>query len=181
MQNLKAIQNRIHDLLTELKSLETEVVNFVESASKDPLTKLFRRESFLEQYQSLSNTHSSLCLLVLDVDHFKKVNDRLGHAGGDRVLQAVAEIIGRTPGAISGRFGGEEFLVAIPGELGFATARAETLRKEISTLSGDLACTISIGVAQMKPMENFTTLFERADQALYAAKNGGRNQVKQAA
>lgn len=177
MNNLKAIQSRIHDLLTELKTLETEVVSLVESSSLDPLTSLYRRDAFLERFMSLSNSHTPLCLMVLDIDHFKKVNDRLGHSGGDRVLKAVAEIVAKTSGALCGRFGGEEFMVAIPGEMGFATARAESLRKEIASLAGDLACTTSIGVAEMKPTEDFTTLFERADQALYAAKNQGRNRV----
>lgn len=181
MKNLETIRNQIHGLLTELKSLEAQVVELVESTSRDPLTSLYRRDAFLERYHTLSDSRTPLCLLVLDIDHFKKVNDTRGHAGGDRVLKAVAEIIAKVPGSLSGRFGGEEFLVAIPGELGFATARAENIRNEVAALVGDLSCTISIGVAQMKPTDDFTTLFERADHALYAAKNGGRNQTRQAA
>lgn len=183
MKKLEAIRNRIHGLLNELESLEKEVVDLTEASCRDPLTSLYRREAFLERFESLSNsTHSPVCLMVLDIDHFKKINDTQGHAGGDEVLKAVAAKIAalclKAGGLLAGRFGGEEFLVAFPGELSFAQKWAENLRESIASLSGNLHCTASIGLAQGKNGESFHPLFERADQALYAAKNGGRNQTR---
>ena len=130
---------------------------------------------------------ANCCLLVLDVDHFKQVNDSFGHLTGDLVLKGMAD---RIQGAINdndllGRFGGEEFLV-LTAEASLSRARvmAERIRSAIADESFDigngntLEVTISIGLSDGRMGEAPETIIERADRALYAAKNGGRNRVE---
>lgn len=125
-------------------------------------------------------------LLMIDVDHFKQVNDTFGHAAGDEVLRFMGRMLCgqlRTPD-IAARFGGEEFLVCLP-RTGAAGARvtAERLRaaveqSRIEAAPHSLSITISIGAAEWAPgLENFPKLLEQADGALYRAKRGGRNRV----
>jgi len=174
MKQLNAIKDRIQELLAEVESLENAI-------SRDPLTGLYRREVFLDRLQLLTQTRPDVCLMVLDIDFFKRINDSLGHAGGDEVLKAVAAKLLQNEGILAGRFGGEEFLVATAGALPFAQRFAEKLRTSISELTGALHCTVSIGVAQMKGGESLDELFARADKALYVAKHEGRNQTQIAA
>jgi diguanylate cyclase (GGDEF)-like protein len=125
--------------------------------------------------------------LMIDIDHFKQVNDRLGHAAGDHTLRTVAQHLRqhlRTTDVVA-RWGGEEFLVLLP-----ATSRAEachladklceSVRSQPIPWGGeDLSCTVSIGVAQWRPAgDTADALLARADQALYCAKHEGRNQVR---
>ena len=124
---------------------------------------------------------------MVDIDHFKQVNDRLGHAAGDHTLRTVAQHLRqhlRTTDVVA-RWGGEEFLVLLP-----ATSRAEAChladklcesvrRLPIPWGGEDLSCTVSIGVAQWRPAgDTADALLARADQALYCAKHEGRNQVR---
>ncbi|HPU54388.1 MAG TPA: GGDEF domain-containing protein, partial [Burkholderiaceae bacterium] len=131
-------------------------------------------------------------LLMVDIDHFKKVNDTCGHLFGDRVLQGVARAIAATVKGrdIAARFGGEEFSVLLPGtdSVG-AVCVAEQIREAVSGIRIRRAqseqtiasVTVSVGVAQRTPGEAFDAWFDRADKALYKAKNNGRNRVERAA
>jgi diguanylate cyclase (GGDEF)-like protein len=120
---------------------------------------------------------------MLDADHFKAINDRYGHAGGDRVLAALAHGIGARlrPGDVLGRVGGEEFLVLLPHtDLATATALAEALRAHVASQPHGLAqaVTVSIGVAVRDAADgDADALIRRADRALYEAKRTGRNRV----
>ena len=127
-----------------------------------------------------------LCVLLLDVDHFKKVNDQLGHHVGDRVLTAVAQCIEEQLRSLDrvGRNGGEEFLVLLPDTLlNEAVEVAERIRLavarlEIEGVPADHPIHISIGCAQYKPEDdNLGELVRRADEAMYEAKLAGRNRV----
>jgi len=124
-------------------------------------------------------------LLMLDIDHFKAINDRHGHPAGDEVIRAVAEILGRTLRAsdLSGRYGGEEFGVVLPDTDGPGAATiAERIRRRIESATmgkeAILQCTVSIGIAQARPdSEDAGDWIGRADRALYEAKRQGRNRV----
>lgn len=156
-------------------------------AHTDPLTGIANRRYFMEQLR-LSIDHAQtrnrqLSLLMMDLDHFKTINDRFGHAGGDAVLIAVAALlVSQVRSAdLSGRFGGEEFILYMQdAPLPAATDAAERLREKISTLRpyGE-ECRIftSIGVTELAPDDTAESLIQRADQLLYRAKSEGRNCV----
>jgi two-component system, cell cycle response regulator len=158
-------------------------------ASIDSLTGLRNRRSFSEQlnveYARASRYGTILSFLLLDIDHFKAVNDRHGHPGGDAVLAAVGELLRgclRTPD-LSARWGGEEFVVALPstGPEG-ATVVAERVREAIQGFTirhagATIPVTASIGVATLRAGESLDALIDRADRAMYDAKSAGRNRV----
>ena len=162
-------------------------------ASTDPLTKLLNRRFFFEKFekevrrlQRAANHGGSGAFLMMDIDHFKSVNDTHGHSVGDDVLVAVSECL-RTMTRehdIVGRFGGEEFAVFCPDiDVKAAKKLCERLRKRISELSfngsgGSFSVTSSFGIAMLPAHANESqTLVQAADAALYEAKRGGRNRV----
>ncbi|MDZ7749399.1 MAG: diguanylate cyclase [Halofilum sp. (in: g-proteobacteria)] len=158
-------------------------------ARHDALTALFNRQytqKLLGQEIERCERHgAALSVLVIDIDHFKRVNDDHGHACGDTILQHVAQMIRdriRTNDFV-GRWGGEEFLVVLPHTtIDGATEAAESLRTQVEQLETDDSppVTISVGVAEREAGETAESLFEAADMALYAAKDQGRNRVLQA-
>jgi len=163
-------------------------------ASTDPLTGLLNRRRFLElavaEHLRAGRHQRPLSLVLIDLDHFKRVNDQHGHRMGDAVLRTAAAILS---GAIRGsdlaaRFGGEELVLLLPEtDLNGAAGMAERLRQgfaaAITSLDGtDVRVTASLGVAAWRgPGESLDTLIHRADQALYAAKHAGRDKVMVAA
>ncbi|MEW9571053.1 GGDEF domain-containing protein [Rhodanobacter sp. Si-c] len=159
-------------------------------ARTDPLTGVNNRLALIETIGRLLDAAGSsgrpLGVLMLDVDHFKAVNDRFGHGGGDRVLLSLVERIQRalSHGDVIGRVGGEEFVVLSPGnDLCRTRALGERIRTEVEraqlVFDGHvLGMTVSVGVTEAAPGENdVTALLQRADAALYAAKHAGRNRV----
>src|SRR5436190_1724431 len=158
-------------------------------AVQDGLTGLWTKRHFLTQAQTLmaaaGRYGDPLTLIMVDVDHFKKVNDTHGHVTGDRVLQGVAEILKKkVRGGSAYRYGGEEMAVLLPkADLAGAVQVAERLRAgiEVHKIAG-VKVTASFGVAQYEPgLADPPAFVEKADQALYKAKEGGRNRVVQAA
>ena len=156
-------------------------------ALTDELTKLPNRRAlaqrFLQEMQRARRHRKAIAFLMIDLDHFKLVNDTYGHLNGDAVLAELASIIstGARESDVCARYGGEEFAMILhettePG----ARTLAERIRAKVAAASfpGGLKLTISIGVAATDEPALFTTLIERADQALYAAKQSGRNQVR---
>jgi diguanylate cyclase (GGDEF)-like protein len=158
-----------------------------ENALTDELTKLPNRRAlaqrFLQEMQRARRHRKAIAFLMIDLDHFKQVNDTYGHLNGDAVLSELASIIstGARESDVCARYGGEEFAMILheTTEAGARTL-AERIRNKIAaaTFPGGLKLTISIGVAATDEPALFTTLIERADQALYAAKQSGRNQVR---
>lgn len=158
----------------------------VELASRDPLTGVGNRtimNSSLQREIGLANRQQlPLSVLVVDIDHFKRFNDTHGHAFGDDVLVAVAQGIATTirHSDLLFRFGGEEFVVLAShtGAEG-AMLLAERIRANIAALNTirgrDVAVTVSVGAASLQDRDTPDSLFERADAALYAAKDAGRN------
>jgi diguanylate cyclase (GGDEF)-like protein len=158
-----------------------------ENALTDDLTKLPNRRAlaqrFLEEMQRARRHHNAISFLMVDLDHFKQVNDTYGHLNGDAVLAELALILitSARESDVCARYGGEEFALILheTTEAGARTL-AERVRAKVAaaTFPGGLKLTISIGVAATDEPALFTQLIDRADQALYAAKQGGRNQVR---
>jgi diguanylate cyclase (GGDEF)-like protein len=158
-----------------------------ENALTDELTNLPNRralaQSFLKEMQRARRHHKSIAFMMIDLDHFKQVNDSYGHLNGDAVLAELASILrtGARESDVCARYGGEEFgLILTETTEAGARTLAERIRSKIeaATFPGGLKLTISIGVAATDEPALFTTLIEHADHALYAAKQGGRNQVR---
>lgn len=160
-----------------------------ELARIDPLTGLFNRRAFIEQGgQALATAQRSdrpLSLVIIDIDHFKSINDRFGHAVGDQAIQAVARLLQDTcrRGDVVARWGGEEFILLLPEtNRSQATFLAERLRQKIEETplrTGDTAITLtaSMGVAARDRHPSLDTLVSEADSQLYRAKECGRNRV----
>src|SRR6185312_12323338 len=147
-------------------------------------------EKLFEEYAAAARQgHTEMCLLMIDIDHFKNFNDEFGHLLGDEVLKIVARTLteilkGRD---VVARFGGEEFVAILPETpiegamkvadiIRGAIAGRELKRKDTGTSFGSI--TVSIGVARYRPEEDtLPTLIQRADTALYTSKHGGRNRV----
>lgn len=185
-QLFAASVKRITDLRKRLAKVE-------EDATRDPLTGLANRRLFDSALQRAAlrsgAEQTPMCLLFIDIDHFKKFNDTYGHPVGDHVLRLFAMVLkesikGRDTAA---RYGGEEFAIILPGaSLNGAVSVAEQIRKVLEQRPimnratgkrlGVVTC--SIGVAQYRPGEPVGDLIERADQAVYRAKNDGRNCVR---
>jgi diguanylate cyclase (GGDEF)-like protein len=159
---------------------------------RDPLTGLYMRTYMDDRLPELVTTARGtghfLCCLFLDIDHFKKVNDRFGHQVGDEVLRQAAHIVVQACRQEDQwvRYGGEEFLAFMPGtdeETAWAAAerlRVAFLAYDWSRTHPDLRVTISLGLARLRPSEPLESWIGRADQALYLAKRLGRNRVERA-
>jgi diguanylate cyclase (GGDEF)-like protein/PAS domain S-box-containing protein len=177
--------------LTEQKRMEAELLRL---ATTDFLTGLPNRRRFLEQLDlELARLRRGLApsaaLLMLDLDHFKKVNDRYGHPAGDSVLQHFSALLRESLRRVdtAGRLGGEEFAVVLAGSsMESACLYAERLRDQVATTSfrsdhGPLTVTVSIGVTILSDLDaSVAVALARADLALYRAKSAGRNRVETA-
>ena len=177
--------------LTISKAEQAKSIEIIkEMAIKDVLTGLYNRRHVLELLDHEKNRTSRgggiFCLAILDIDHFKNVNDTYGHKTGDAVLQAVAVKIKTTirNTEYCARYGGEEFLIVLTQtNIEGALVGAEQVRANIETISfpdigSDFKITVSIGLSEYKMRENVDDVIARADEALYRAKNGGRNRVE---
>ncbi|NLW50388.1 MAG: GGDEF domain-containing protein [Candidatus Brocadiaceae bacterium] len=171
-------------------SLAVKAKHLHTRAVVDGLTSLFSRSHFDAQMQAAielaARTHEPFSLIVIDIDHFKKINDTHGHATGDVVLMRVADrvraVLRKYDSAY--RYGGEELAVLLPRtRLSQAAATAERLRATIEArrfrgAAGSLVpATVSLGVAQYEPSDDADSVFARADECLYRAKESGRNRV----
>ncbi len=150
----------------------------------DGFTGLLNRSAIEDEIDSrFARGVKPLSLIMIDVDHFKQVNDLHGHAAGDAVLQSAARLLQNSLQLtdVAGRWGGDEFMVLLSCEIVEATVFAKKLVKEMRDIDCDgVRATLSIGVGEARENEDASTLYRRVDHALYAAKNLGRNQVVQA-
>jgi diguanylate cyclase len=187
----KQFQQQINSANEELAQLRQQLQAAQEQAYRDTLTQLYNRLAFNEQLEQLISNPTvaqSTCLVLADIDHFKSFNDNYGHLIGDRVLQKMGEIISDhcPDNCIGARYGGEEFAVIVTNSnMEQAAEIAETLRQRLRQLrvkvkSSDKVLnniSASFGVAQYLPQESINSLIDRADKALYAAKDQGRDCV----
>jgi diguanylate cyclase (GGDEF)-like protein len=187
-REIRALENLLAALIYPLRNT-LEYQRVLHLALFDPLTGANNRATMdmalRREVELARRKQSSLALIMLDIDYFKKVNDTYGHSAGDLCLQAVA---GCVQDSIRGsdllfRCGGEEFLILLSQtEIEGASQLAERIRQHVADLSlnaiGDHKLTVSLGVTQITPEDSVQSLYERCDSALYAAKNGGRNRVE---
>ena len=156
------------------------------AATKDPLTGLANRRSFFQEAARLMQTSNRpVALLMIDLDHFKSINDQFGHTVGDDVLRIFAKTASANlrPSDLVGRLGGEEFAVLLPAaSQESAWLVAERLRSAFAAAAASVSglsiqATASVGLSILDPGQDMSTLLDLADQALYRAKAGGRNRV----
>jgi diguanylate cyclase (GGDEF)-like protein len=184
------LRARSRELEREKQDLERRAAELDRRVNEDALTRL-RSRHYLETalprlYAETAAQGLSLAVVVLDIDHFKQVNDGFGHAVGDAVLVQVAELLtqGRRTGDLVGRLGGEEFLLAFPGvDEQTAVEVCERLRQSIElhhwgALRSGLRVTVSLGVCARSDESDVEELVERADARMYRAKRAGRNRVE---
>lgn len=182
------LMGRVQRLYRVLHHAKRKIKNIQEDAQRDALTGCFNRRYVLavleEQKQLADESGIPLCLAVIDIDHFKQINDTLGHLGGDQVLRDFGRLAlqNMRSGEVFGRYGGEEFLLICPAtSLLPALNLSERIRSQIEAHPWDSrlphGVTVSVGVTQYVLGESVLEFFSRADTAMYLAKEGGRNQV----
>ncbi|TGG93231.1 diguanylate cyclase [Natronospirillum operosum] len=173
------------------RELEQAMHRLEDLATRDPLTQLPNRRSVMEQMDleqarlQTPEVGNRLCLCMVDVDHFKAINDNHGHHAGDAVLCWLARLLDEKveDQHFIGRFGGEEFLLLLPGySLHAARELIDQLRRVVAeaqppTLPAGQRITLSAGVAECRPEDDIEHILQRADEALYVAKHRGRNRV----
>ncbi|MBI2592703.1 MAG: GGDEF domain-containing protein [Candidatus Colwellbacteria bacterium] len=187
----------------EVQGLKKELSRLKGLVYKDPLTGVYNRRGFLEEAGKMFKTayetaHHKIMrkkffvrdfsVIFADIDNFKKLNDKYGHNAGDAALKALAEVFVKhlRDNDIVGRFGGEEFVVALVGASGNdAELVAENLREKVERMSvafrgKKIYLTASFGVAGMKKESTLDNLVKRADKAMYQAKKAGKNRVVRA-
>lgn len=189
----QALAQQIMDSRSEILKLQNELVRVRDEVLMDPLTRVFNRRGFDQQLASLlaqpTGPGTEHCLVMLDIDHFKKVNDTHGHVMGDRVIQALGEVLRACvtdkTHAVA-RYGGEEFAILLPNcTLQQGLDLAETVRQRTRAMkirdrkTQEVVLTVSIsgGVATLRPSDDASALVARADGALYQAKQTGRDRV----
>jgi diguanylate cyclase len=183
----KAAARNLADTSRKTQELQNELAEARHLASTDPLTGLANRRQLDETLRDMLAAQKPISLLMVDIDHFKTVNDQHGHLTGDEVLRKLGGLLTELAGegVLPARFGGEEFAVLMPGgALRDAMSFAERIRAQISQSSmvigqtgHSLSVTASLGVALASPGELPARLIERADAALYEAKRSGRNRI----
>jgi diguanylate cyclase (GGDEF)-like protein len=181
------------ELAKRIRALSEQLAEARREGQLDALTKLNNRkafDAFVDRVGDLSGVfHQPVTLLMVDVDHFKKVNDTFGHPTGDEVLRGIADVLARTflrKSDFVARYGGEEFaIVLVDTPLTGARTITERFRTALKTLCFQrggrvFGVAVSIGLAEIKPGEPVAVWIERADRALYSAKQQGRNRVVEA-
>jgi len=179
------------DKWTQLQQARADKKELERLANFDSLTGLYNRQAILGKLHDLikraERYKEDFSLSMLDIDHFKRVNDRYGHLTGDEVLERTATLIRRNirDTDVAGRYGGEEFIILLPqADLSSAMVVAERIRSiiedaEMKDSTGDVfAVTVSQGLTGWERDEDAASLISRADAALYEAKEKGRNQVQ---
>lgn len=187
-KKLRNANSRLQTQLIEIGVLQSQLR---EQAIRDPLTDLFNRryleETLDRELARAGRENYSVCVMMIDIDHFKQVNDTYGHEAGDAVLKSMAEVLAQQSrrGDFACRFGGEEFVIVMPNiKMDIAYKRAETLRATLNALHVPygrytLTATFSIGLASYPVHgESRVSLLRAVDRAMYAAKEAGRDHIR---
>ena len=187
-QSTSFFRNQLTDAEKEIAELKQHLEKSRAEAYHDALTGILNRRAFDEELRHLLEQGNPFCLIILDVDRFKKINDEFGHLFGDQVLKAIARRVedGCKPPYQGFRIGGEEIAVLLPGTT-MAVARqfAESLRRAVEKLivmdrkTGQRfnSVTASFGVTAYQSGDGYAEIMRRADDQLYHAKDLGRNRV----
>jgi len=186
------LSSQLDQSKSDVRRLTEELHQIREDALTDALSGLLNRRGFDRELRRLAPKEGAqdraLTMIMLDIDHFKKVNDTYGHPLGDRVIAAVGQSIRDCLGdvGVAARYGGEEFAVLLPSQpIEIAESVAQSIRQRVEQgrirrRQGEEpvgGVTVSAGVAAWHPDEDLASLIERADRALYASKRAGRNRV----
>ncbi len=199
LKGIRQLLSHLHGEVSALESSYSEILLVLRRLENvcdiDDLSGLLRRRPFFQKWEALleecEKLNENCGVLLIDIDHFKKVNDTHGHPTGDAVIKKVSELLKQfeSPHCVVGRYGGEEFAVAIRGTDPQILATAEMIRRGAERLHGPVegapsanvewTCTVSAGMASSrKDGYDAEKLLKAADEALYAAKVKGRNQVR---
>ena len=187
---IKALKSHTRELEQESESLREAVHQTRELALRDGLTGLYNRRAYedrlAEEFARWTRHGSPLSVVVWDLDHFKRINDQFGHPAGDKVLRVLGRILreGLRASDFSARYGGEEFVSLLP-ETGAeaALSLADKIRETVGGSDfkgggGHVSVTLSAGITQASEADSPEVLIKRADQALYQAKQEGRNRCR---
>jgi diguanylate cyclase (GGDEF)-like protein len=194
-EQVRELEGRVAQLQHENIELIMKNRVLAEVSARDSLTGLYNRWYVMEKIESEMNRSlrhgSPVALLMLDIDHFKRVNDSFGHAAGDSVLKSFGQVLRESCRVydVAGRYGGEEFCIVLPEtRIGNTTTVAERIQQRLAESrfdvgGGRVAITASMGIAGMDSVadEGIVTsaaLIDRADRALYSAKHRGRNRIE---
>lgn len=192
LSTTQSVSHRLESTQAQLTEMKTELSILREAASTDHLTGLPNRRYLENKLSTLLTMPGSLCFAIIDLDHFKTVNDNWGHAVGDNILRGIGQILHQnTKGKdFAARIGGEEFALVLPDTpLSGARQLCETIRTTFAEIlwvsqANDQeigSFTLSCGVTERMASDTRQSIFERADGLLYQAKNAGRDQVAYAA
>lgn len=191
-ENGHTLKQMLDETKNEVELLREELEKTKREATTDPLTGLKNRRAFensiQEKIQHVKEKDNNLCLVMVDIDHFKQVNDKYGHVFGDKVLKSVASVLMENLKGkdMIARIGGEEFAIMLPEtKLKFAEIVAENLRYAVQVSrikksdTGEILdkVTVSMGIAVYHMGESIEQFIDRADKALYESKNTGRNKI----
>ncbi|HEY7987221.1 MAG TPA: GGDEF domain-containing protein [Methylophilaceae bacterium] len=187
--DMKDMQAKADEAHTKVRELTLEIGQLSDLAHEDYLTGTLNRrgmdEAFEREFNRAERAAKPISVAILDVDHFKKLNDTMGHDGGDAALKHLAQVTREAlrPSDVLARYGGEEFVIILPETsmdegIEVMTRVQRDLTKKIFMHDNQKALiTFSAGVAQRQPMELQDAIVKRADEAMYRAKNAGRNRV----
>lgn len=188
LERVRIAEEKLETTTREADELRQKLEEARDNARRDPLTQLPNRRAFEEAFAAQEAAGGKMCIAVCDIDHFKSVNDRFGHAVGDRVLRVIADALSQCcRGHLVTRYGGEEFAILFTDvSLDKASAVLEHARGTVQAKRYKLRdndaplgeITFSAGLTPVETGEMHQTAFHRADRLLYLAKNEGRNQVK---
>jgi diguanylate cyclase len=192
VESCKTLKGRLDSTVSEITTLSKEIEDVKQAAKTDMLTGLLNRRGFHRAMSQLLDnrrtTREPLSVIMLDIDHFKRVNDTYGHLVGDNVLKALSKLLKDSIKGkdIAARFGGEEFILALPQTIiDGAHTVAEQIRTNLQRMKWKIKdsgksigpISLSLGVALYRDKESVDTVIKRADDALYHAKNTGRNRT----
>jgi diguanylate cyclase (GGDEF)-like protein len=203
LDGIRQLLSHLHGEVSSLESSYSQLLLVLRSfegvANHDDLTGLLRRRTFFQQWEAIlkecQRVNEDCGVLMIDIDHFKSINDSHGHATGDEVIKRIASMLKQyeSPNCIVSRLGGEEFAVVIRGSDAHTLGLAEFIRRGAERLHGPVMgpdgesktvewkCTLSVGMASAQKVGyDASRLLKAADTALYASKKKGRNQVSAA-